>query len=131
MKKDIDIPQEKGVYLAAVRQFNEDLETNEWNAFLINTREDTLEMVLIVSRGYAGETKTSTMRHKLEKLPAKSFAKVEFLQDEVLKLNNEFAVTFFAEEKMFEKKFLFRKNTVNEKAMRELPLVPNKGILAE
>ncbi len=131
MKKDIDIPVAEGVYLAAVRQFNEVLEADEWNAFLINTRSDALEMILIVSRGYAGETKTSIMRHKLDSLPAKSFAKVEFLQDEVLQLNNEFALTFFAEGKMFEKKFLFRKNTVNENALRELPLIPNKGILAK
>ncbi|WP_372917291.1 hypothetical protein [Salegentibacter sp.] len=129
MKKDIDIPEVKGVYLAAVKQFNKDFRAEEWNAYLINDRDDALEMVLIVSRGYSDKDQTSVMRHKIEKLPSKSFAKVEFLQEEVLALNNEFQVTFFAENKMFEKKFIFRKNTINEKALRELPLIPEKGIL--
>ena len=129
MKRDIDIPEVKGVYLAAVRQFNKDFQAEEWNAYLVNDREDALEMVLIVSRGYSDKDQTSVMRHKIEKLPPKSFAKVEFLQEEVLALNNEFQVTFFAENKMFEKKFLFRKNTINEKALREIPLIPEKGVL--
>ncbi len=129
MKRDINIPEVKGVYLAAVKQFNKDFRAEEWNAYLINDRDDPLEIVLIVSRGYSDKDQTSVMRHKIEKLPSKSFAKVEFLQEEVLALNNEFQVTFFAENKMFEKKFLFRKNTINEKALRELPLIPEKGIL--
>ncbi|MGY5849246.1 hypothetical protein [Salegentibacter sp. F14] len=129
MKEDINIPEVKGVYLAAVKQFNKDFRAEEWNAYLINDREDTLEMVLIVSRGFSEKDSTSVMRHKIEKLPPKSFAKIEFLQDEVLALNNEFQVTFFAENKMFDKKFLFRKNTINEKALSELPLIPEKGVL--
>ncbi|MGM0931897.1 MAG: hypothetical protein ACQEWD_00470 [Bacteroidota bacterium] len=129
MKKDIDIPEVNGVYLAAVKQFNKDFRAEEWNAYLINDRDDALDMVLIVSRGFSEKDQTSVMRHKIEKLPPKSFAKVEFLQEEVLALNNEFQVTFFVENKMFEKKFLFRKNTINDKALRELPLIPEKGIL--
>ncbi|WP_081208379.1 hypothetical protein [Salegentibacter sediminis] len=129
MKKDIEIPKVEGVYLAAVKQFNKDFQAEEWNAYLINDRDDALEMVLIVSRGFSDKDQTSVMRHKIEKLPPKSFAKVEFLQEEVLALNNEFQVTFFAENKMFEKKFLFRKNSINEKALHELPLIPEKGIL--
>ena len=129
MKKDIEIPKVEGVYLAAVKQFNKDFGAEEWNVYLINDREDALEMVLILSRGFSDKDQTSVMRHKIEKLPPKSFAKVEFLQEEVLALNNEFQVTFFAENKMFEKKFFFRKNSINEKALRELPLIPEKGIL--
>lgn len=129
MKKDIEIPEVKGVYLAAVKQFNKDFQSNEWNAYLINDREDSLEMVLIVSRGFSGDITTSVMRHKVEKLPSKAFVKVEYLQPEILALNNEFSITFFAEGKMFEKKFLFRKNSINEKALRDLPLIPEKGVL--
>lgn len=129
MKKDISIPRVEGVYLAAVRQFNEDFRTHEWNVYLINTREEALEMVLIVSRGYWEARETSIMRHKIEKLPRASFARIEFLQEEVLALNNEFAVTFFGAGKLFEKKFLFKRNSINEKAMRDLPLISEKGIL--
>ena len=131
MKKDIDIPEVENVYVAAVKVYNESFKVEEWNAYLINDRDEAIEMALIVSKGYDNKKETSVIRHKLEKLPSKSFAKIEFIQEEVLALNNQFQVTFFAEGKMFEKKFLFRKNSVNEKALREIPIIPNKGVLAE
>lgn len=131
MKKDIDIPEVENVYVAAVKVYNESFKVEEWNAYLINDRDEALEMALIVSKGYDNKKETSVIRHKLEKLPSKSFAKIEFIQEEVLALNNQFQVTFFADGKMFEKKYLFRKNSVNEKALREIPIIPNKGVLAE
>ncbi|TDN88108.1 hypothetical protein DET49_10958 [Salegentibacter sp. 24] len=131
MKKDIDIPKVQKVYVAAVKVYNEAFKVDEWNAYLINDRDKSIEMALIVSKGFDKEKETSTIRHKLEKLPAKSFAKIEFIQEEVLAFNNQFQVTFFAEGKMFEKKYLFRKNSIHEKALREIPIIPNKGILAE
>ncbi len=131
MKKDIDIPEVENVYVAAVKVYNESFKVDEWNAYLINDRDEAIEMALIVSKGYDNKKETSVIRHKLEKLPSKSFAKIEFIQEEVLALNNQFQVTFFADGKMFEKKYLFRKNSVNEKALREIPIIPNKGVLAE
>lgn len=131
MKKDINIPKVEKVYVAAVKVYNEAFKVEEWNAYLINDKDEAIEMALIVSKGFDENKETSTIRHKLEHLPAKSFAKIEFIQEEVLALNNQFQVTFFAEGKMYEKKYLFRKNSVNEKALRELPIIPNKGILAE
>ena len=131
MKKDIDIPEVENVYVAAVKVYNESFKVEEWNAYLINDRDEALEMALIVSKGYDNKKETSVIRHKLEKLPSKTFAKIEFIQEEVLALNNQFQVTFFADGKMFEKKYLFRKNSVNEKALREIPIIPNKGVLAE
>ncbi|MFZ0491550.1 MAG: hypothetical protein WAM00_14975 [Salegentibacter sp.] len=129
MKKDIEIPEVEKVYIAAVKEFNKEFGAEEWNAYIINEREEDLETVLIVTRGFEGEKQTSIMRHRLEKLPPQSFAKIEYLQDEVLALNNEFWVTFFAGGKMYEKKFLFRKNTINSNALRELPVMQKKGVL--
>ena len=130
MKKDIDIPQVKDVYVAAVKEFNEEFQADEWNAYLINDSSEDLEMVLIVSKGYDKNRETSLMRHKLEKLPSKSFAKIEFLQDEVLALNNEFSISYFVNSSMFDKKFSFSKNTVKESSLQEVPLIPKKGVLA-
>ena len=129
MKKDIEIPEVKDVYIAAVREKHSEYQTLDWNAYLINDRKETLEGVLIVSKGYDGKKETSVMRHSIAELPPQSFAKVEFLQDDVLQLNNEFSVSFFSEGKMFHKKFVFRKNSINEKALRELPVMQKKGVL--
>lgn len=129
MKKDIEIPEVKNVFVAAVQEKHEEYGTLDWNAYLINDRKESLEGVLIVTKGHDGERETSTMRHSITKLPPQSFAKVEFLQEDVLQLNNEFSVSFFSEGKMFHKKFIFRKNTINEKALQEVPVMLKKGVL--
>ncbi len=129
MKKDIDIPQVKDVYVAVVNEYNDIYKTNDWNAFIINDKDVDLEMILIVSKGYTEDKETSLMRHKLEKLPKKSYAKIELMQEDVLALNNEFKVTYFEDNKMFDKTYLFRKNTINEKALQPIPLMEVKGVL--
>lgn len=131
MKKDIQIPKVKDVFVAVVKEFNEVYKTEDWNAYLINNKDVDLEMVLIVSRGYSDTKETSVMRHKLEKLPAKSYAKIEWLQEDVLVLNNEFKVTFFEGNQMFDKTYLFKKNTINENALQTLPLMQVKGVLVK
>ena len=131
MKKDIEIPEVKDVYMAITHDYNEVFKTNDWNAYLINDKEEPIEMILIVSHGYDGDIKTSTMRHKLETLPAKSGAKIELMQDEVLKLNNEFRLTFFANNKLYEKTFLFKKNSIKESALRLIKILNKKGLLSK
>ncbi|HSI68751.1 MAG TPA: hypothetical protein VK941_00850, partial [Gillisia sp.] len=123
MKKDIEIPIVEDVYVAAVREENKTFRSQDWNAYLINDKKHPIEMVLIIARGFEGKDLTSTMRHSIKLLPAKSFAKIEFMQDEVLRLNNEFLVTFFEDNRMYEKKFIFRKNTVKENAAVKIPII--------
>lgn len=129
MKKDIEIPKVEGIFVAAVREKNEEFQSMDWNVYLINDREESVDTVLIVSKGYSGDDVTSTMRHSLKELPSQSFAKVEFLQEDVLKLNNEFSVSFFSQGKMFHKKFIFAKNTINEQALQEIPVMSKRGVL--
>lgn len=130
MRKDIEIPEVEGIYVAAVREKHPEFHSMDWNAYIINDREFPLEMVLIVSKGLGNEQLTSTMRHSIKVLPAKSYAQIEFLQEDVLQLENTFAVTFFAEGKMFEKKFVFRKNSVRTDSVETIPVIPSEGILA-
>ena len=131
MKEDISIPEVKEVYVAAIQEENKEFASRDWNVYLINNRADTIETVLIVSKGYGGNRVTSTMRKSISQLPSKNFAKIEFLQDEVLALDNEFSVSFFAEGKMFHKKFIFKKNTIHIGAVKEIPIIPQKGVPAE
>ncbi|MDR5591238.1 hypothetical protein [Christiangramia sp. SM2212] len=131
MKKDIKIPEVKDVHIAAVKVFNEEFEAYEWNVYLINDTNEALEMVLIVSKGFDKKRETSLMRHKIEVLPSKNFAKIEYLQDDVLKLNNEFKLTYFTGNKMMEKTYLFKPNVIKESLATEIPIIPEKGILAK
>lgn len=131
MKKDIDIPKVQDVYIAVINEYNTIYKTHDWNAYIVNDKEVDLDIVLIVTQGYNETSKTSTMRHKLDKLPKKSYAKIELIQEEVLQLNNAFKVTFFVNNQMFDKMYLFRKNTINQNALQDIPLMRVKGVLAK
>ena len=69
------------------------------------------------------------MRHGIGNVQAKSFVKIELLQEEVLTLNNEFFVTFFADNKLYEKKVVFPKNSVTAKNMTAIPVMEVEGLL--
>lgn len=131
MKKDIEIPKVEGVYLAAVNEYNDIYKTQDWNAYIINDKDVDLDVVLIVTNGYSEKKITSTFRKKLDKLPAKSYAKIELLHEDLFVLNNQFKVTFFEGNTMFDKTFLFRKNTINLKALQSIPLMEAKGVLVK
>ena len=131
MKKDIVIPKVKGVYIAVVQEHNKIYDTLDWNAYIINDKEVDLEMVLIVTSGYSKDKITSTFRKKLDRLPKKSYAKIELLQEELFSLNNTFKVTFFEDNTMYDKNYVFRENTINKKALQPIPLINVKGILAK
>lgn len=131
MKKDIQIPKVEGVYVAVVNEFNDIYKTQDWNAYIINDKDVDLDMVLIVTSGYSEEKITSTFRKKLEVLPKKSYAKIELMQEDLFALNNSFKVSFFDGNKMFDKTYLFRKNTINLKALQAIPLMEAKGVLVK
>src|SRR5690606_19692477 len=131
MKKDIQIPKVEGVYIAIVNEYNEIYKTHDWNAHIINDKGVDLELVLIVTSGYSEKKVTATFRKKLDVLPKKSYAKIEFIPEELFTLNNEFKVTFFEGNKIYEKTYLFRKNSINVKAFQKIPLMETKGVLVK
>ncbi len=131
MKKDIQIPKVEDVYIAVVNEYNDIYKTHDWNAYIINDKEVDLDMVLIVTSGYSENKQTSVFRKKLDKLPKKSYAKIELMQEELFALNNTFKVSFFEGNTMFDKTYLFRKNTINLKALQPLPLMDAKGVLVK
>ncbi|MFS4484210.1 hypothetical protein ACKGJY_14420 [Hyunsoonleella sp. 2307UL5-6] len=131
MKKDIEIPKVDGVYIAVVNEYNKIYKAQDWNAYIINDKDVDLELVIIVSEGYSETKKTATFRKRIDKLPAKSYAKIELMQEALFALNNSFKVSFFEGNTMFDKTFVFRKNTINLKALQPLPLLDAKGVLVK
>ena len=131
MKKDIEIPIAKNVHVAIVHEWNDEFLEKNWNAYIINDRDSKIEAVIAVSNGYEGERKTSTMRHGLGDIPAKSFRKIEILQEDILAFNNEFFVTFFADDKLYEKRFLFEKYSISESNLGPIPVMELEGVLAQ
>jgi len=131
MKKDIHIPEVTGIEIAVVFEYNNIYKCDDWNVYLINKKEVAIDMVVIVSKGFDANNETSVMRKRIDSLPANSFAKVELIQPELFKLNNQFQVTFFEGNTLFDKTFTFAKNSIKEGSLRMIPSLQKRGILAK
>lgn len=130
MKKDIEIPIAKEVYVAIIHEWNDEFLSKDWNAYVINGRTTPIEMVLVVSKGFEADQKTSIMRHGIGTIAPKSFKKIELVPEDVLTLNNEFFVTFYAGDKLYERRFVFPKNSVKQSAILPIPIIERDGIVA-
>ena len=116
--------------MAIIHEWNEEFLSKDWNAYIINNRTSQIDMVLVVTKGFDGDRKTSTMRHGIGIVKAKSFEKIEPLQEEVLALNNEFFVTYYADNKLYEKRYVVTKNSVSENALQQIPIIEKEGVWA-
>ena len=130
MKKDIDIPEVKDVYVAAVFEFNDAYKTHDWNIYLINDGSAPLETVLIVAQGYDEKDMTAPMRKTIKVVPAKSYAKLEYIDESVFKLDNFFTITYFLGQKMYDKRFELPRFSITEDNAVSLPVLDTKGVLA-
>jgi hypothetical protein len=132
MKKDITPPEVKDVAVAVVQEQNELAETI-WNVYLINLKSHSIEGVLVSSLGYGSfndeEVKTSTLRHFLDEVEAKSFKKIEPIMETVFGLNNEFWVSFYENKVMFDKKYIFLPETIKEENFVMIPYLNKKGVM--
>lgn len=134
MRKDIVPPKVEGVAMAVVREPDEE-GANAWYVYLINRREVTLENVLISSRGYGEiegeERKTSEMRHHLEKLGPKSWARIERIVEEVFALSNQYWLSFYIGRQLHDKKYIFLAGSIDEANFTNLPLMGVRGVMIE
>ena len=131
MRKDIEVPKAEKVYIVAVNEWDKEYTGQDWIIYVVNDREDEISLVLVMSRGGTNEKKTSTLRHSLGNIPAKSSVKVELIAPEVLGFTNEYLLTFFAENKLFERKFTFAPHSISEEKLTKVPVLESEGVLAE
>ncbi len=134
MKKDIEFPKVEGVKIAVTLQTDE-LENEYWDVQIINRNAFPIENVMVTSRGFgelAGqEIKTSILRHFIEKVGARSLAKIEAIQPDLFGINNEFWLSYYVGGQLFDKKFLFLPDSIVKENLIELAPFGLKGILHE
>lgn len=132
MLKDIPELKVDNVAIAVVKEVN-GKGSEEWNAYILNLKDEELEGVLITSKGYGireGENiKTSTLRHFIENIPAHSFTKIEPIIDNVLALNNEYWVSFYLNNNMYDRKYVFLPGVINEDYFTNIPLLNKRGVM--
>jgi hypothetical protein len=131
MRKDIHIPKVEDVSMAVVRET--DGIDAEWGVYLINQKEVELKNIIVASKGYGSmndqEIKTSTLRHFFDDLEAKSFTKVEKIMPDVFGLNNEYMLTFYIDQMIYDRKYIFVPDSIVEENLIPIPLIDKPGIL--
>ncbi len=130
MKSDFIIPKVKGVEIAVVRR-PEDMEF--WDVYLINRNRFGLKNILVASRGYGtldGKSqKTSTLRHLIETLDPDSFVKIEPIKKDVFHLTNEYWVSYYLDGEIYDKKYIFLPDSIQEKHVSSISGFEMEGIL--
>jgi len=135
MKSDIQIPEVENVFLAAVQEWNDDFMDKVWYIYLVNDSDFQLDSVMVVSKAFGTiddeMKKTSLLRHAFVAIPPVSVVKIEMVEKSVLVLNNEFMVTFFIGDTLYDKKFIFKSHSINEDFVEEVPILFVEGVIVK
>jgi hypothetical protein len=134
MKDGLLGPKVERVGVAVIEELTE-AQDKVYNVYLINFRDDIMEGIIITSTGYGenantGERiRTSTLRHSLEVLLPGEIARIEPIMTDVFGLANEYWVSFWVEEIMYDKKFVFLPETIAPSKMKIINEIGLKGIM--
>ncbi len=131
MRKDIEIPKVKGVELAIVKE--EEVGHDSWKVYLMNKNQFDIDNVLVSSKGYGtidGENRqTSILRHLIGKVDSQDYALIEPIDPEVFTLSNEYWVSYRANGKVYDKKYVFVEGAIKEENLIEIKMLGKKGVL--
>ena len=121
MKEELKGPKVENLSVAIVQT---DIEGEmSYYAYLISSRDDIMEGIIISSTGYGVDTKTgekirtSTLRHTIEILLPNEAAKIEPIMPDVFGLSNEYWVSFWVNDVMYDKMFVFPAESISDKNM--------------
>ena len=136
MKEELKGPLVENVFVTVIQEIGLDNEP-VYNVYLINNKDTDLDNVLVTSKGYlksredGSKIETSTIRRNLKTIKSKSFQKIEPIIEEVFGLNNEYWISFWIEDKLYDKKFIFLPETIKEENFVDVPIINKKGVLIQ
>jgi hypothetical protein len=126
MKKDLDIEEVTGVYIAFLPN------RDNWSVYLINNRKEQLETVIVNASGEGKmegkEKQTATLRFLLNDIPAESVKPFELLMPDSFKLSHRYWVSYYVGNRIFDKKFVYTPDMYDED-LQDLPVFGSPGIL--
>ena len=125
-------PAVENVTVAIVKEMN-DLNDLEWTVYLLNLKDEKIEKVLVSSHGYGSineeMVKTSTLRHFLDDIEPSAFVKFEPIMESLFGINNEYWVSFFIDNVMYDKKYVFLPETIKEENFILIPHINKPGVM--
>jgi hypothetical protein len=132
MLKDIPKPIVEDVAIAVVQEENE-LGEMIWSSYLINMKDEPIEGVLVSTKGYGTyqgtDVKTSMLRHFLDVVPGKDYILIEPIIENLFGLNNEFWLSFYFNGTMYDKKYIFLPESIQEDFFINIPFLNKKGVM--
>lgn len=134
MREELLGPKVENIGVAVVQHLNEENE-KVYNVYLLNLGEEIIEGIIITSTGYGAhpetgeKIRTSTLRHSLEVLLPNEAAKIEPIMEEVFGLANEYWVSFWINDQMYDKKYVFVAESISEENMNIIPVLGDKGVM--
>jgi hypothetical protein len=130
MLKDINREEVEDIAIA-VAPGEED--SNIWEVYMINLKEEGLDNVIVASKGYGmyngEEVKTSVLRHYLGAFEPLDIRLIEPIQKEMFGLNNEYWVSFYIGKNIYDKKFIFLPESISEDNFTRVPFINRMGVI--
>lgn len=132
MKKDLPENIVQNITIAVVLE-SESPESKVWNVYLINEKNQEIQNVLITSKGYGEKDGTnvitSTLRHFIGNVAPHSFEKIEAIDEQVFGLTNEYWLSFYIDNIIYDKKYIFLPESIIEGNLILVPLVNKLGVI--
>jgi hypothetical protein len=132
MLKDIQREAVEDIAVAIVPKEG-DVEEKLWEVYLLNMKDAVIDNVIVASKGYGTykgeEVKTSVLRHYLGSIEANTAVLIEPIQENVFGLNNEYWVSFYIGKDIFDKKYVFLPESINEDFFTQIPVLEKRGVM--
>ncbi|MGX5690234.1 hypothetical protein [Arcticibacter tournemirensis] len=132
MKKDLPENIVEDIAIAVVLE-RESPEAKVWNVYLVNLKAEQIDMVLVSSKGYGQkdgkDVKTSILRHSIGTVESNNYALIEAIDEQVFGLTNEYWLSYYIKDQIFDKKFIFLPESIVESNIIRIPVVNKPGVM--
>lgn len=132
MKKDLpdNIVEDVAIVVALM---SETPEVKNWTVYLVNLKNEPITNVLITSKGYGEkdgkEVKTSLLRHFIGDVEAQGYAGVEAIDPVVFGLTNEYWLSYYIGNTIYDKKFIFLPESIIDNNLIRIPVLNKPGVM--
>lgn len=117
----------------AVALVSETPEVKNWTVYLVNFKNEPITNVLITSKGYGEkdgkQVKTSLLRHFIGDVAAQSHAGVEAIDPAVFGLTNEYWLSYYIGNTIYDKKFIFLPESIVDTNLIRIPVLNKPGVM--
>ncbi len=132
MKRDIQFRPVEYMGIAIIKP--EIADDVLWDVYLFNFQDINIRNVLVASRGYGEingqEMETTTLRHFYENINTLEYVKIEPLHEDLFAINNEYWISFQANDYLYDKKFVLTPN-IHQSELTIIPFLNKKGIMVQ